>query len=87
MSILLDKNIYLIEPPLCSSLGTIKGQHTNYPAVGAALADCYLAATSYLPCEISNRLAGFFLWLALILVKHMGAIVRRSASRRILTQS
>ena len=56
MSILLGKNIYLIESPFFSSSGIIKGKHTNYPPAGAALADCDLTAAAYLPCEISNRL-------------------------------
>jgi hypothetical protein len=56
MSILLGKNIYLIESPLFSSSGIIKGKHTNYLPAGAALADCDLAAAAYLACEISNRL-------------------------------
>jgi hypothetical protein len=56
MSILLGKNIYLIESPFFSSSGIIKGKHTNYPPAGAALADRYLTAAAYLPCEISNRL-------------------------------
>jgi hypothetical protein len=56
MSILLGKNIYLIESPLFSSSGIIKGKHTNYLPAGAALADCDLTAVAYLPCEISNCL-------------------------------
>jgi hypothetical protein len=56
MSILLGKNIYLIESPFFSFSGSIKGKHTNYPPAGAALADCDLIAAAYLPCEISNRL-------------------------------
>uniref|UniRef100_UPI003FF0A520 hypothetical protein n=1 Tax=Gemmiger formicilis TaxID=745368 RepID=UPI003FF0A520 len=57
MSILLGKNIYLIESSFFSSSGIIKSEaHKLSPPAGAALADCYLTAAAYLPCEISNRL-------------------------------
>lgn len=37
MSILLGKNIYLIESPFFSLSGIIKGEHTNYPPAGQPL--------------------------------------------------